>query len=170
MLLNMSQIQSDNYAPNFTEIDLDSDVLKNIAAEFSKLASDRNVDLIYSINTDSSRIFGDGYTLSQLFINLVDNAIKYTPRGKVEINLYSSDDVTCVDIKDTGIGIAKNYIPFLFQPFSQEETGYTRKFEGTGLGLALVQKYAEINKAEIKVNSVKGFGTTFTVLFNNHKS
>ena len=170
MLLNMSQIQSDNYAPNFTEIDLDSDVLKNIAAEFSKLASDRNVDLIYSINTDSSRIFGDGYTLSQLFINLVDNAIKYTPRGKVEINLYSSDDVTCVDIKDTGIGIAKNYIPFLFQPFSQEETGYTRKFEGTGLGLALVQKYAEINKAEIKVNSVKGFGTTFTVLFNNRKS
>ena len=65
-----------------------------------------------------------------------------------------------------GIGIKKEFIPNLFTAFTQEEGGYTRSFEGNGLGLALVKKYCQLNNAEIKVESEKGVGTTFTVIFN----
>ena len=92
---------------------------------------------------------------------MLDNAIKYTHQGK--INLSIKDNI--FSISDTGIGISEEYIPQLFQKFSQEETGYSRKFEGTGLGLSLVKKYCEINNAEISVESKKGIGTTFKVIF-----
>ena len=70
-----------------------------------------------------------------------------------------------VEIIDTGIGISDNYLKELFQPFSQEEQGYCRKFEGNGLGLALVKKYCEMNDADIEVESKKGVGTKFKVTF-----
>ena len=68
---------------------------------------------------------------------------------------------------DTGIGISKEYQPHLFQMFSQEEQGYTRKFEGNGLGLALVKKYCEMNNASIDVISEKHKGSTFRVGFTS---
>ena len=71
-----------------------------------------------------------------------------------------------VDIEDTGIGISDDYMPKIFDPFSQEEQGYTRTYEGIGLGLSLVKSYAELNNAEIKVASKKDIGTTFSVIFN----
>ncbi|MDZ7763217.1 MAG: ATP-binding protein [Melioribacteraceae bacterium] len=88
--------------------------------------------------------------------------------GKVEILL--SKNITgniIVEIKDTGIGIAKEFLPRLFDFFAQEEQGYTRSFEGNGLGLALVKSYCEINNARIEVESEKNVGTTFRVIFNN---
>ena len=71
-----------------------------------------------------------------------------------------------VDVKDTGIGISEEYLPKLFIPFSQEEMGYSRKYEGNGLGLALVKKYIDLLGAEIKVESKKGEGSKFTVIFH----
>lgn len=71
-----------------------------------------------------------------------------------------------VKVVDTGIGIKEEFIPNLFDKFTQEEQGYTRKFEGNGLGLALVKKYCEINRCAIEVSSKKGVGSTFTVTFS----
>tara|TARA_B100001989_G_C24387157_1_gene387348 strand:+ start:448 stop:699 length:252 start_codon:yes stop_codon:yes gene_type:complete len=71
-----------------------------------------------------------------------------------------------IKVSDSGIGISDDYLPSLFEPFTQEETGYTRKFDGTGLGMALVHKYCELNNLSIKVDSKKNMGTTFTVIFN----
>ncbi|MGE5410721.1 MAG: ATP-binding protein, partial [Clostridiales bacterium] len=75
-----------------------------------------------------------------------------------------------VNISDTGIGIAKEYLPYLFTPFTQEEQGYTRKFEGNGLGLSLVKRYCEMNNAGISVRSKKGKGSVFTVSFSEYKT
>ena len=72
----------------------------------------------------------------------------------------------CVSISDTGIGISPDFIPHLFNPFSQEDMGMTRHFDGTGLGLALVKKYVEINNAIIKVESKKGIGSNFMLTFS----
>ena len=71
-----------------------------------------------------------------------------------------------VSVEDSGIGISEEYLPKLFEPFSQEDTGYTRIFDGNGLGLALVKNYCDINDADIKVESEKGIGSKFTVIFN----
>ena len=68
-------------------------------------------------------------------------------------------------VKDSGIGISKEFLPSLFNSFSQEYQGYTRKFEGNGLGLALAKKYCEINNAEIIVDSQKGIGSEFKIIF-----
>ena len=112
-------------------------------------------------------ITGDEYSAMQIFINLVDNAIKYTNQGKVEIVISKThENKVEVKIIDSGIGISKEYIGNLFTPFSQEEQGYTRRFEGNGLGLALVKRYCEMNNAEIMVESVKGKGSTFKVVFS----
>lgn len=101
-----------------------------------------------------------------MFANLIDNGIKYTKDGHVEIKVYNDNEGTlCADIKDTGIGISSEFLPTMFTPFSQEEQGYTRKFDGNGLGLALVKRYCDLNDAIVKVSSVKGEGTTFTVKF-----
>ncbi|MGE5412052.1 MAG: ATP-binding protein, partial [Clostridiales bacterium] len=97
---------------------------------------------------------------------LVDNAIKYTNSGEINIQLYRTDNGSlCVDVCDTGIGMSKEFLEKLFTPFSQEEQGYKRRFEGNGLGLALVKKYCEFNSAVIMVRSKKNAGSTFTVIF-----
>ena len=70
-------------------------------------------------------------------------------------------------VTDTGIGIANEYMDNIFEPFRQEEQGTTRKFDGNGLGLALVKKYCDLNNAELDVKSKKGKGTTVVVTFNH---
>jgi len=84
------------------------------------------------------------------------------------VTLFEKDEHNiCVEIRDSGIGMSQEYMEKLFTPFSQEDAGHKRKFEGNGLGLALVKKYVELNNAEIAVDSVKDKGSVFTVTFKN---
>ena len=95
---------------------------------------------------------------------MIDNSIKYTEKGSIEIRLIkTSDQKTILEIEDTGIGMSEEFQKKLFTPFTQEEQGYTRKYDGSGLGLSLVQKYAKINKINLTFTSVKGVGTTFRI-------
>ncbi|MFA8343693.1 MAG: PAS domain S-box protein [Rhodothermaceae bacterium] len=166
-ILNMSQLQSGTYQPIFTEVDMDKDVLRNAVAELKQRAKEKNLELEYTLNTQDAIVKADNYTVGQIFINLIDNAIKYTEAGKVKVNVKRNESHKLViDVQDTGIGISEEYIPNLFKPFSQEESGYTRRYEGNGLGLALVKNYVEINNAYIEVESRKGEGTKFGVTFN----
>jgi PAS domain S-box-containing protein len=166
LILNMSLIQTGNYDVKLEKIDL-KDLIIKLIYEFNSLAKEKHLELNFDPGVKESFILGDEYTLAQTFQNLLDNAIKYTERGKVEVKIYNNgNDKINVDVKDTGIGISKEYIPNLFKAFSQEEEGYSRKFEGNGLGLALTKKYIELNNADITVNSKKGEGTTFTVILN----
>ncbi len=126
----------------------------------------KSLDFIITNKAEKDIILGDNYSLTQLFANLVDNAIKYTLSGNVSIITENrTPDTVTIYIKDTGIGISEEFLPNLFDPFSQEEVGYTRHFEGNGLGLALVKSYCDLNKGQIEVESKKGAGTTFIVTF-----
>jgi signal transduction histidine kinase len=102
----------------------------------------------------------------QIFQEIIDNAIKFTLSGKVCVKLFTdvSKKIT-VNISDTGVGISEEYLQNIFKPFSQEDTGYSRKFEGNGLALALVKKYADINEIIIDVTSKKKVGSSFTLQF-----
>jgi signal transduction histidine kinase len=169
MILNMSQFQTGTYKPIVDVIDLNNDVLDKIVSELKTAAGHKNLELNLLIETQNVFVKADSYTVGQIFINLIDNAIKYTHHGHIDVKIRENDKNIIVDVEDTGIGISKEYIPHLFDAFSQEETGYSRRFEGTGLGLALVKKYSEINDASIKVESTKGEGTKFSVCFNKIK-
>ncbi|MFA4924189.1 MAG: ATP-binding protein [Ignavibacteriaceae bacterium] len=167
LILNISQIQSGNFETKFEVIDLNKNLLDDLILEFYSKAKAKNLELTLNNFPGDTFILGDSYLIKQIFANLIDNAIKYTSAGEVKIHLYKNDvDKICVDVIDSGIGISAEYLPFVFEPFTQEDTGYSRKFEGSGLGLALVKKYVELNNAAISVSSEKGKGSKFTVMFD----
>jgi signal transduction histidine kinase len=164
----MSELQTGSYSYRSKRFDLFKDVLRKAHKSFQVIADKKKLLLGLYNNCDNALIDADEYSVNQIFHHLIDNALKYTQHGKVDIiigrdpgnNIY-------VDIVDTGIGIADEFLPNLYLPFTREEKGYTRNYEGNGLGLALVKKYCDMNGAEIKVTSVKEKGTTFRVSFPN---
>ena len=167
LILNISSIQSGNYEPNFEIVNLGSE-LYNLVNEFKSLSNEKNIALVLRNNVREPKICADKYTLNQIFQNLIGNSVKYTLRGAIEINIAeSSDGNIIVEVKDSGIGMSEEYMANLFTPFSQEDSGHKRKFEGNGLGLALVKEYVTLNNAKISVRSEKNKGSVFTVVFEN---
>lgn len=169
LILNMSELQTGSYSFTPKRIDLHSDILENIYAGYKNTAAEKSVQLELSRKTNDTAISADEYSVKQIFTHLIDNAVKFTQQGKVEINIDRDlNGRLFVQITDTGIGISKEYMDAkIFNPFSKEESGYTRNFEGNGLGLALVKRYCELNSADIDVISSKGSGTTVVVSFRN---
>ncbi len=165
LILNMSEIQAGSYESKPVKINL-HELITSTIKEFLPQAGRKNLKFNYFENIPEAGILADKYSVNQILQNLIDNAVKYTNEGSISVSIDDAGDNISVSIKDTGIGISEEYIPSLFEPFSQEEQGYTRKFEGNGLGLALVKKYCDINNAEISVKSGKGKGTEFLVLFS----
>lgn len=169
LLLNMSEMQTGNYDHNPKSTDIHEEVLLPLTKDFRVLAANKNLNLTYTFRPEHPKLWVDQYSVAQIFRHLIDNAIIYTKSGNININ-YSYDGKNVrVEVEDTGIGISKEYLENLFEPFSQEDRGYTRKFEGNGLGLALVKRYCDLNGARIEAESEKGKGTKFTVIFEvNH--
>ena len=168
LLLNLSEIQAGTYETHLTQFDIIHDVVSIVMAEYKKTAKKKNIQLRLDSGLIDTELIADSYTVNQIFAQLIDNAIKYTEEGEVTIKASRNEsDQLVVEIKDSGIGIDETYLPKLFEPFSQEEMGYTRKFEGNGIGMALVNKYCELNNAKIEVESKKGVGSTFRVVFYN---
>lgn len=166
LILNMSQVQGGHVDVHFRENDIVKDVLFPVIQDNEQQAKSKGLKLELDVKTSQPVITYDHYTTSQIFSNIIDNAIKYTQIGVVTVSVYRDENnKLCVDIKDTGIGMSEEFKANLFKPFRQEEMGYTRRFDGNGLGLALVKKYCEINDAEIKVCSEKEKGSIFTVEF-----
>ena len=168
MILSMSSVQSGNYKATFEQFDLVGD-LKKMTNEFKSLSEDKGLKLKFTHSKEQVNITADRYTVNQVFQNLINNAIKYTLKGYVEVYIKDLvDDKVKVEIRDSGIGMSQEYLQKMFVPFSQEDVGHKREFEGNGLGLALVKKYIELNRADINVESEKNIGSVFTVTFHNN--
>ncbi len=166
MILDMSAVQSGNYKPDFEQIDLAED-LHRLTDEFKLLADNKGLRLEFSNNSTNTVITIDKYTVEQIFQNLLANSIKYTNKGFVKIVIADvSDEHLQVLVKDSGIGMNQEFMKNIFSPFSQEDVGQRREYEGNGLGLALVKKYSELNNATLRVKSKKGVGSIFSVTFN----
>jgi len=128
--------------------------------------------LDFSCNVDSKIphiIIGDDYRLNQILLNLVGNAIKFTPKGKIEIivkKIFETKQKIDIEfrVKDTGIGIRKEKQKVIFDSFTQENDATTREYGGTGLGLAITKQLVELQGGSIRVESEKGQGSTF--IFN----
>jgi PAS domain S-box-containing protein len=164
-ILNLSQLQQGSYDINPTKFNLVENI-QRVIDEFKSIAAQKKLSLQLKTTEDKIYVFADAYMVSQLAVNLIDNAIKYTEAGEILVDINNIDDNVNLVVKDTGIGMSEEYLKKLFEPFSQEYTGYSRRFEGTGLGLALVRRYCEISNAQIDVKSEKGRGTTFTIVFS----
>ncbi len=169
LILNMSELQTGTYEVILENCNI-VEVLTQLVGEFQTTAQTKNINLmlINRLEKNETNTIVDIYTVTQIFANLIDNAIKYTIDGSIEVVAYKTkENLIAVDVQDTGIGISDKFQKTLFEPFTQEEQGYTRKFEGNGLGMALVKEYCKLNNASISVKSQKDIGSTFSIIFEN---
>ena len=132
-------------------------------------ATEKGLELIERIDADVPDILvGDPLRIEQILLNLLSNAIKFTPAGRVELRIgvdvrEARRVCLAIEVEDTGIGLTEESITRLFQPFAQADASMNRKFGGTGLGLALCKRLAEMMGGDVSVSSREGAGTTFRV-------
>ena len=128
------------------------------------LAERNHNQLIIENHADTDRIVTDSIRLRQVIYNLLSNALKFTQNGIAKLNVVQPTSETIeFRVSDTGIGITPEQLGRLFQPFTQADSSTTRKYGGTGLGLSLSRKLAEVLGGDISVQSVYGEGSTFTL-------
>lgn len=168
--LDIAALESGTFPLRPKMIDL-SETIRDAVKPFERLARNRGLTFSTAIQVTEPRLLFDEYCLQEALTHLVDNAVKFTEHGGVSIRLCRSvSGELFLEIGDTGVGIDAAFLSKLFTPFSQEESGYTRRFEGPGLGLALAKRFLELNGALLIVQSVKGFGSTFTVRFPRERA
>jgi signal transduction histidine kinase len=169
-ILEISKIESGAYRIDSKPIVL-GEFIERLLGEFRILAAKKSLALNAEIDEPRAVVTFDEGCLSNVLTNLLQNAIKFTERGEVAVRLWrDARAALCLEVRDTGVGIDANYLPHVFEAFSQENPGLTRRFQGVGLGLSLVRKYLELNGAEIAVASEKNRGSTFTIRFAHDAS
>lgn len=162
-IINISKIQAGMYQYQREIVDITAEIC-TIVDEMRMNASQKEVD-IELITAGPVYLCVDRYAVDQAFINLIDNAVKFTQEGRITVELLDSGEEARVTVRDTGVGIASEYLGEIFSEFVQEASGLTRSYDGLGLGLPLTKKYIEGNGGSISLESLKGVGTNVTVCF-----
>ena len=174
-ILDFSKIDAGKIEFEAIEFEI-SKLLNGIHQSFDYQATQKDVALEFFISLEvPGVIVGDSARLSQILINLIGNAIKFTDKGKVsvEVGLVEKDDKTCklaISVSDTGIGIPGEMLNVVFESFTQASSSTTRKYGGTGLGLAITKKLVDLQGGSIGVKSKIGEGSTFTVIMSFKRS
>jgi len=141
-------------------------LLESVVREFVPRATAKQLSLSCEIDARDAITFFDEHCLAQVIRKLLDNAVKFTPRGSIAVRLsYDHEGALCLEIRDTGVGIDESFLKRLGESFSQEDPGDTRPFEGAGTGLALVRRFLGIFAARLSAESRKGEGSVFRVHF-----
>jgi len=162
-ILNISKIEAGEETTQSLFFNL-SELLEEIKSFFLPLADQKNLklSLVYNLSPGIVNIKSDPVKLRQILDNLIGNAIKFTPKGKVEINVTSKEDSLIFSIKDTGIGVDPSLHKVIFDRFRQVELTHSRRYGGTGLGLSLAKSYIEMLGGTIHLDSSLGKGSIFT--------
>ncbi|KJB87227.1 membrane protein [Paenibacillus sp. E194] len=160
-LLKLTSLESEHHLMEMKRYRLDQQ-LRNIALISEPQWLEKRIEL--DLNVDKMEITADEEMLSQVWMNLVHNAIKFTPEGgAIHIEARMSNGTVEVCISDSGIGIDEEHIPHLFERFFKADVSRNRTIAGNGLGLSIVQKIIQLHHGDIQVSSRKGEGSTFCV-------
>ena len=168
-ILDMSRIESGNIVIKQEEFSL-SEMLARVNDIISAQCGDKGLHYEYRMTgREGSCFIGDETKLRQVLINVLGNAVKFTMKGGTvtftveETARFGGKATLRFLVSDTGIGISEDYLPFIFDAFSQEDSSSTNKYGSTGLGMAISKSIVELMNGQISVKSEKGKGTTFTV-------
>ena len=160
-LLALARLDSSNADFHLQQINL-SDLVGESVSLLGAIASEKQISLVSDLH--SVQIFGNPESLSRMIDNLITNAILYNkPGGKVFITLNRSDNKAVLEIKDTGVGISEEHLPFIFERFYRVDKARSRLSGGSGLGLAICKGVIEKHNGTITVQSILGEGTTFQI-------
>ena len=162
-ILDLSQLDAVTFTLVPVTVKL-SELIHGQLFELQPQAERKAITLVCEIEDPEITITIDEYCLRHALANLLDNAIKFTERGRVTVRVYrGSDGRISVEVEDPGIGIDPSYLSRLFEPFSQEDSRQARRYQGIGLGLALAKRYLAMNGAELSATSKKDEGSVFTI-------
>lgn len=162
-LLLLSEIENKHNAMKQEKIDVNKSI-QEVNLFLGELAKQKEIKIIGEVNENLPNIYGSLSWFKQMLINLIDNAIKYTPQGgEIKVTGYCNRNNLVIKIKDTGIGIDKEHISRLFERFYRVDKARTRQIGGTGLGLAIVKHIVLSFNGKIKVKSEVNQGTEFKI-------
>ncbi|NTV90852.1 MAG: cell wall metabolism sensor histidine kinase WalK [Clostridiales bacterium] len=161
-ILNLSEIESAQHDTNIGTHSL-LDIVSETVSILEGTAEKKNIKIMLEIES-SVKITANRDRIKQLFINLIDNAIKYnTEGGSVTVRAANTGGRTVISVKDTGIGIAREHLSRIFERFYRVDKGRSRSMGGTGLGLSIVKHIVNLYSGDISVESIPGRGTEFTI-------
>lgn len=165
-LMFLARADSSELVVNMAPVELD-EVLIQVVEGLSTMAATKGIDLeLRPGGTEACIVEGDRDRLRQLFVNLIENSLRYTPAGgKVTVELHSIAGVNKVTVSDTGIGIPKEELPKIFDRFYRVDKARARESGGSGLGLCISKWIVESHGGEIYIESEEGVGTVVTVMF-----
>ena len=163
LILDLSRFESEKKEIKFQNVELVNKT-KEIITLFKETAQKKGLSLISSFSSESIFIDFDERAYYSILSNLINNAIKFTSEGSVTTSVSLYDHSVEISVTDTGIGIAKNDYQFIFDEFRQVSEGYSRNFEGSGLGLSITKKLVEKYGGTITVESEVGKGSIFKVI------
>ncbi len=169
LILDISKFESENKDVNYQQIDLIK-IANEIFDLFKETARKKNLELKLLFNCDPIILNFDERAFRSIINNLVNNAIKFTSSGGVTVSFNLDNDFVEIKVTDTGIGIAEKDQQIIFEEFRQASEGYSRNFEGSGLGLHITKKLVEKFSGNISIESQLGKGSSFIVKLPNNMS
>lgn len=159
-LLELSRMESGQFTIEAEPTSMEP-IIQGVRNKFSGAAAEQEVDVTVSVRGNLPLVMADGEKLTQVFVNLVENSLKFTPRGgTVSILAQPAGEFVQIELKDTGVGVAPQHLPHLFERFYKVDR--SRRDSGTGLGLAIVKQLVESHGGGIWVESREGEGCLFT--------
>lgn len=161
-LLDLSRLEAGRVQINFEPVDLAA-ITRDLAEAFRIAIERAGLALKLDIEPIQDTVFVDRDMWEQIVLNLLSNALKFTFEGTIEVSLRSYEGFAELRVKDTGVGVAADQLPRLFERFHRVEGAKSRTHEGTGIGLALVQELVKLHGGVVEVSSELGEGTAFTV-------
>jgi len=161
-ILDLSRIEAGKEEINLSRFAV-TDLVEEVVAMVEPQAREKQITLLNNLNGNLPFLTSDYQKCLHILQNIIGNAVKFTEQGGVTIAAAVIDDAVRITVTDTGIGIAPDRLPVIFDEFRQADEGTARKFGGSGLGLAIAKKYSTMLRGSILVKSAAGQGSTFTV-------
>lgn len=163
-LFDLSKIDEGKISLQLEWIDV-TEVMEGAIQKTTIQAKKKGLNVQLNVQDKLPLVYCDGSRMTQIFINLLDNAIRYTDKGGIFVEMWEEDLQIKIAMKDTGMGIPEKELPYIFDRFYRVEKSRSRQFGGTGLGLAIVKDLVELQGGNILVSSILGKGTRFELTF-----
>lgn len=162
-LIDSTKLDLRNIEPVMVNCDI-VNIIEDISQSVAKYISGNNLRLIFDTNIEEKIISCDLDKVERIMLNLLSNSIKFTePGGSIFVNIIDGDEFVTITVEDTGIGIEENKLNVIFDRFRQVDKSFSRRNEGSGIGLSIVKSLVEIQNGSISVESTLGLGTKFII-------
>ena len=163
-ILDLAKLEAGEIRLDYQELNF-KEIIYSIKEMFEPQIKEKNLEFIFEFDSNINFIYSDSHRIKQIIKNILSNALKFVENGSISFIIKNKNENIEVIVKDTGIGIEKEKLEFIFDRFKQVSSSTNRKYGGTGLGLAICKKLLNLLKGDIFVSSEVNKGSTFTIIF-----